>query len=216
MLSHLSRRGVILQRILPGVGSTATTATTAPASRTLTRVSSLSRKSSRQIQQLQWNDGVSTIGVRHLSTNPKSDDKSTNQSSDRQQQPQQQDEKESLKDTVRRMSGGAAGESDTKLDPRINDLVRNAVSLWSTLSTEVGNAWDELQRASERQDINKKLKRPEDTVDGDTEYTGPVSIMIINEEENLSAWQRMQKRLTEAPIIQGRLVVVVSYFFWPY
>jgi hypothetical protein len=44
-------------------------------------------------------------------------------------------------------------------------------------------------------------------VEGAVEYTGPVEIMIINPSENLTAWQRMQKRLTDAPIIQSKFML---------
>jgi hypothetical protein len=151
--------------------------------------------STRQI--LQWNGGASTVAVRrHSSAPPKQDDKS-NQASDH------EGEKERLKDTVRRMSGGA-GDGNTSMDPRLSDFLRTATSTWTSFSTEVGKAWDELLRSGERKDINKKLIHPKDTEDGDKEYTGPVAIMVIDESENLSAWQRMQKRLADAPIIQGK------------
>ena len=82
--------------------------------------------------------------------------------------------------------------------------MRKASDFWSTATEEVGKTWEELLRSGERKDINKKIGRPQDTVDGDEEYTGPVSIMVIDESENLTAWERMQKRLTEAPVIQGK------------
>mmetsp|Transcript_39518 Transcript_39518/g.44243 ORF Transcript_39518/g.44243 Transcript_39518/m.44243 type:complete len:360 (+) Transcript_39518:2378-3457(+) len=117
------------------------------------------------------------------------------------------DEGEKLKDTVRRMQqegSGVNSDGDT-IDPRFYDSIRQASDLWSNVTEEVGKTWGELLRSGERKDINKKIRHPEDTVAGEQEYTGPVDIMVIDESENLTAWERMQKRLTEAPVIQDIL-----------
>jgi len=140
-----------------------------------------------------------------------SDKKSTSTSShtseakDNENSPE--DEGERLKDTVRRMQqqGSSSSSDGDTIDPRIYDSVRQASDLWSNVTEEVGKTWGELLRSGERKDINKKIRHPEDTVDGEQEYTGPVDIMIIDESENLTAWERMQKRLTEAPLIQDIL-----------
>jgi hypothetical protein len=115
---------------------------------------------------------------------------------------------ESLKDTVRRM-GGKQTSHDDDTDPRVKEFLNKASSTWNTFTEEVGKAWGELLRAGERKDINKKIRHPEDTAEGEKEYTGPVEIMVIDESEHLTAWERMQKRLTDAPIIQGALKVYV-------
>jgi import inner membrane translocase subunit TIM44 len=112
-------------------------------------------------------------------------------------------EGESLKDTVRRMQqekGKAGADND-----QMNDFMRKASSFWSTASEEVSQTWGELLQSGERKSINKKIGHPEDTVEGDEEYTGPVAIMVIDESENMTAWERMQKRLTDAPVIQDIL-----------
>jgi len=110
-----------------------------------------------------------------------------------------------LEDTVRRMRKEGKATDDEELDPRLDDFLRKASDTWSTLSDEVGKAWGELLASGERKDINKKLLHPEDTVEGEAEYTGPVDIMVIDESEHLTAWERMQRRLTEAPIISDIL-----------
>jgi len=74
--------------------------------------------------------------------------------------------------------------------------------MFSSFQGEVGLAWHELIHSGDRKSINKKLPRPEATAEGETDYTGPVDIMVIDPSENLTAWERMQKRLTDAPIIQ--------------
>lgn len=116
-------------------------------------------------------------------------------------------DEESLKDTVRRMQRekSKGGSGDDATDERVNDFMRKASDFWSTASEEVGQTWGELLRSGERKDINKKIGHPQDTTDGDTEYTGEVAIMVIDESENLTAWERMQKRLTDAPLIQDIL-----------
>lgn len=114
--------------------------------------------------------------------------------------------KESLQDTVRRMqqkdgANGGADESNTQVD----DFMRKARESWSTFSDEVSKTWEDLLRSGDRKDINKKLiqHRPEDTAEGDKPFTGSVAIMVIDESEHLTAWERMQRRLAEAPIISG-------------
>lgn len=121
--------------------------------------------------------------------------------------------KDTLKETIRKMQqegntsarGSRKGDDDTTIDPRIDDFVSRASNLWFDATEEVGKTWDELVRSGERKDINKKINHPSDTAEGETEYTGPVSIMVIDESENLTAWERMQKRLTDAPVIQDIL-----------
>jgi len=100
--------------------------------------------------------------------------------------------------------GSSSSDGNNFDDPRINDFVRQASDVWSNVTEEVGKTWGELLRSGERKDINKKIRHPEDTVDGEQEYSGPVAIMVIDESENLTAWERMQKRLTDAPLIQGK------------
>ena len=149
---------------------------------------------------------LSPISFRHFSTSPEKKEDPTEPSPDNAKTTNENSE-ESLKDTVRRMqkekSGSKGGGEDTT-DEQLNEFMRKASDFWSTATEEVGKTWEELLRSGERKDINKKIGRPQDTVDGDEEYTGPVSIMVIDESENLTAWERMQKRLTEAPVIQGK------------
>mmetsp|Transcript_15198 Transcript_15198/g.42238 ORF Transcript_15198/g.42238 Transcript_15198/m.42238 type:complete len:417 (+) Transcript_15198:127-1377(+) len=113
-------------------------------------------------------------------------------------------DEESLKDTVRRMQR-EKNKNGSDDDEQLNDFMWRASDFWSTATEEVSKTWGELLRSGERKDINKKIGHPQDTVEGEEEYTGPVSIMVIDESENLTAWERMQKRLTDAPVIQDIL-----------
>jgi len=85
-----------------------------------------------------------------------------------------------------------------------SDVFRRAADYWDTFKEEVGHTWQQLIKSGERKSINKKI-HPVETAGGDAPYTGPVDIMVIDESEHLTAWERMQKRLTKAPIIQDIL-----------
>jgi len=118
--------------------------------------------------------------------------------------------KESLQDTIRRMQergGKGATTSSGDSNEQFDGILRTARETWSTFTEEVGKTWEELLKSGDRKDINKKLivHHPEDTVEGEAPYTGPVEIMVIDESEHLTAWERMQRRLTEAPIISDVL-----------
>jgi len=151
-----------------------------------------------------------TTVVRHLSTTKDTEEKKKEEGSP----------KESLQDTVRRMQqrdGSNLDDDDSKTKEQVDDFVRKARDTWSMFSDEVSKTWDELLRSGESKDINKKLiqHHPEDTVEGDKPYTGSVDIMIIDETEQLTAWERMQRRLAEAPIISGtRLTDKGRYYFF--
>lgn len=122
--------------------------------------------------------------------------------------------KETLEETVKRMQQEGKGDSsanDDSSNPQLDGFLRQATDGWSNFSEEVGKTWGDLLRSGERKDINKKLVHPEDTVEGDAPYTGTVDIMVIDEDEHLTAWERMQRRLTEAPIISGEWVVLFSF-----
>lgn len=128
--------------------------------------------------------------------------------------------KPSLKETVERMQnesdgGAAAGgdpsstTADTKSSsssaaaPPAGDFFRRAAASWDAVRTEVAAAWSDLVRSGDRQSINKKILHPTETAGGDAPYTGPVAVMVVD--PTLTAWERMQRRLTAAPIIQAIL-----------
>ena len=78
----------------------------------------------------------------------------------------------------------------------------------------LSQTWEELVASGKPKDINKKLGTPEtdgkphyedddEAADKYEQYKGSTDIMVIDPEEHLSAWERMEKRLKDAPIIQG-------------
>jgi mitochondrial import inner membrane translocase subunit TIM44 len=86
------------------------------------------------------------------------------------------------------------------------DIFRRTADIWDKFKAELSSTWQDLVRSGERKSINKKIViHPTETAGGDAPYTGPVDIMIIDPELHLTAWERMQKRLASAPIIQNIL-----------
>ena len=117
--------------------------------------------------------------------------------------------KESFEDMLNRMeSEGSttekkeASSSDSQWDS--DSMLRRVSRTFASFTDEVSATWQDLLKSGERKDINKKIHQPEATEEGEAAYTGPVEIMVIDESENLTAWERMQRRLTDAPIIQGK------------
>lgn len=126
------------------------------------------------------------------------------------------DSKPSLKETVERLQNEtkssatgdaftAENKSSQSSTAASNDFLRKAADVWDGFRVEVSAAWQDLVRSGERKSINKKILHPSETEGGDAPYTGPVQIMVIDPSEHLTAWERMQKRLQEAPIIQSIL-----------
>jgi hypothetical protein len=181
MLAHHSRRLILQRATLRLRASSLTTTTT-------TRVlppASFSR-------------------IRHFSTKPEEEAKET-----------KTEEKESFEETVKRMqsegkSKGASGKDDD-LSPAADDLLRKVADGWSSFTEEVGIVWQQLLKSGDRKDINKKIQHPEFRPEGEAPYTGPVEILVIDESEHLTAWERMQRRLTDAPIIQGMITTMLYY-----
>lgn len=124
--------------------------------------------------------------------------------SDTHNEKEKENDERSFRDTIHRLKQQETSNSNTNTKPSPTTLV-------SSFLTAVGETWNELLDSSKPRDINKKLtdvkgSRPGSTADDDDEaaerYEGTMAVMVINEEENLSAFERIQKRLSEAPIIQ--------------
>ena len=130
----------------------------------------------------------------------------------------EEEKKSSLADAVRRIRGegkdgsksdGAASTDAEAFDT--NDFFRRAADSWASFREEVSHAWNDLINSGNRKSINKKIT-PVATADGDKPYDGPVDIMVIDPSEHLTAWERMQRRLTEAPVIQGVLARTEEFY----
>jgi hypothetical protein len=116
------------------------------------------------------------------------------------------EKKKSLKDTVNRIQQDKKGEPSNSSSSNSSDnnpldgLLPKLAQYYDAFQSEVRLAWTDLLNSGQRKDINKKI-HPVATAEGETPYTGPVEILVIDPSENLTAWERMQKRLTDAPII---------------
>jgi hypothetical protein len=110
---------------------------------------------------------------------------------------------DSLRDAIHRLKQEKDDDDDDNVNISSNDFFRKAADLFDTAKAEVALTWQELVNAGKPKSINKKI-HPTETAEGNAEYTGSVEIMVIDESEHLTAWERMQRRLAEAPIIQGR------------
>lgn len=119
---------------------------------------------------------------------------------------------ESFAETLNRLSGnrgsGKTGDDGSK---EMNETISKASNIFSSLTSAVGETWQELLDSSKGRSINKSIKGAgtkskvgsDGSDDGPeaTDYDGPAALMIVD--EDLGAWEKMQKRLAEAPIIKG-------------
>lgn len=126
---------------------------------------------------------------------------------------------DSLHEAINRLKGGSEdvnstvnndnNKSNTNED-RTREIFHNISDSFSGFSKAVAETWDELINTNRPKDINKqiyKTSKPGSTSDDDNEaadkYQGTTAVMIFDEEEHLTAFERIQKRLSEAPIIMG-------------
>lgn len=124
--------------------------------------------------------------------------------------------KKDLRESIEKLKNDNTEESkneETKIemDPRLERMVDMAGSFVDSIS----QTWQDLVSAGAAKDINKKIGTPvvnddspnfsndDEAADKYEEYKGSKDIMLIDPEEHLSAWERMQRRLKDAPIIQG-------------
>lgn len=127
----------------------------------------------------------------------------------------------SLQDAVNRIQDGSAEKEtmgEEQGDEKSNNKSENddgsinfdstadtAKSMFSEFTSSLGDTWGELLASGNRQHINKVIRKPQATAEGDLAYEGPVAIMVIDPSENLTEFEKMKKRLTDAPIIQDIL-----------
>jgi import inner membrane translocase subunit TIM44 len=122
--------------------------------------------------------------------------------------------KASLRDTVDRLKKESGSNDSTTADKSSetsNEIYVKLADTWSSFRSGLSEAWTELINSNKPKDINKKIHdvKPPSMEDDDNaaadKYEGTTAIMIVNEEDHLNAFERMQKRLSEAPIIQSIL-----------
>ena len=125
--------------------------------------------------------------------------------------------KKDLRETIEKLKGDKSDTSDestsadTHSDANKEHLDKFA-SMASSFVDTISETWNELVASGQAKDINKKIGTPSDgeqpnyanddeAADKYEEYKGSKDIMLIDPEEHLSAWERMEKRLRDAPII---------------
>mmetsp|Transcript_26315 Transcript_26315/g.36930 ORF Transcript_26315/g.36930 Transcript_26315/m.36930 type:complete len:412 (+) Transcript_26315:177-1412(+) len=118
----------------------------------------------------------------------------------------------SLRDSVNRIQEDSNDTNHNKKDSsQENDIFYKIDTLLDTWSSSIGSTWQELVKAGQPKDINKKLHVLHPTEDKDLDsqpphyYEGSVELMVIDESQNLTAWERMQRRLQESPVISQLL-----------
>ena len=134
-----------------------------------------------------------------------------------------QTKKKDLRESIERLksidsessSRDSAGFSNEKNAPPddFNPYVEKVSTIASSFLRSLAQTWDDLIASGQAKDINKKLGIPTDTepnysnddeaADKYEKYKGSKDIMVIDPQEHLSAWERMERRLRDAPIIQG-------------
>ena len=134
-------------------------------------------------------------------------------SSKREETEKEGDTKESLEDTIHRLAGDqASSKESSSSSSSSNDRAAVAMGYWKGFVKAVGETWEELVDSGKPKSINKSIRSPDgsgstresrDTEDDAPAYDGPSSLMIVDEE--LPAWEKLQRRIAEAPIIKGIL-----------
>ena len=124
------------------------------------------------------------------------------------------DKKKDLRESIEKLksedTSNKSKDDQPEMDPRIEQISTAAASFIDSLS----QTWKDLVSAGAPKDINKKIGMPEvsntpnfgnddDAADKYEEYKGSKDIMVVDPQEHLSAWERMERRLKDAPIIQG-------------
>mmetsp|Transcript_31198 Transcript_31198/g.93533 ORF Transcript_31198/g.93533 Transcript_31198/m.93533 type:complete len:270 (-) Transcript_31198:1430-2239(-) len=127
--------------------------------------------------------------------------------------------KKSLEETVNRLKSkdgegeGDEGPGGASTDDAAREAYHKANSVASSFLSGLSSTWQELLNSGKPQSINKVIHDPlkeGETADDDDaaadKYEGTTALMYIDPEEHLSAWERMQRRLNETPIISGEFL----------
>lgn len=179
--------------------------------RLFARSPSISNTAKRRNIKVQSNVGIITTQYRYNLRFLSSSSKPDNENLEKKETAVGEGKKgESFEDTINRLAGDQASEKQ-----RSNEHVEKLSSMFSTFASAVGETWQELLESGKGKSINKSI-RPSET-DGskkadssgatddkfEQNYDGPSALMIVD--EDLGAWEKLQKRIAEAPIIKGIL-----------
>lgn len=124
-------------------------------------------------------------------------------------QPNENDPKDkSLFDTINRMKSEADKDEkeETKTEPKAeNDIIYNLKQHLLKFQDQVMETWEELLDSGKAKGIQERIHQSEALRKQRESYKGPTELIIIDEKEHLGAWDKMQRRLSSAPIIQDML-----------
>lgn len=120
------------------------------------------------------------------------------------------DKGETLEETIKRLNSEAKNNDSSKSESEsnssndaINDISYKAKQFLLNFKDGLSETWDELLKSGEAKGIHNRVK--ESTRKKKEVYKGPAELIVIDENENLGAWEKMQRRLADAPIIQSIL-----------
>ena len=121
----------------------------------------------------------------------------------------------SLFDTINRIkSEASSGDNDkeaneskneTKEDNTQNDLVYNLKQHLLKFQDSLIETWHELLESGQAKSIQQRVRDSEEIKRQRDSYEGTTQLMIIDEDENLGAWEKMQRRLSKSPLMQDTL-----------
>eukprot|EP01083_Nonionella_stella_P152176 487429_1 len=118
---------------------------------------------------------------------------------------------DSLHDAINRMKGedGSEGGTSSSSSFSNDDVLYKISNAASSFTDAVSETWEELINSNKSKDVNKSIHEPRSASASDIDneaadnYEGTTAIMLFDEEENLGTFDKMQRRLSEAPIIQN-------------
>lgn len=178
----------------------------------------LATPSHLQLQTINYDNTQNCLSIRQFAS--KSSDKDNDDTTSTEKK---KDLRESIERLKKENSDNSSDESstdkteETESNPHIEKLTQLSTSFFNQISL----TWDELISSGQATDINKKIGTPnssnssdepnyandDEAADKYEEYKGSKNIMVIDNAEELSAWERMERRLRDAPIISGTLAL---------
>jgi len=165
-------------------------------------------------------DTQSCLSIRQFATKSSDTDKDND---DTTKTEKKKDLRESIERLKKENSDNSSDESSTDKteETETNPHIEKFTQLSTSFFNQISQTWDELISSGQATDINKKIGTPSSTNSDDNpnyanddeaadkyeEYKGSKNIMVIDNAEELSAWERMERRLRDAPIISGMFCV---------
>jgi len=146
-----------------------------------------------------------------FSTNENKDEKNANEENESNKEEGETKTTSDLRDTIHRLKSEHDNQETKNNNPNSDSNANSnsspldtAQGFLSSFMSEVGKTWEELLDSGSAKGINKRIGEAKNDAAPVEVYKGPTDLMMIDESEHMGAWEKMQKRLSEAPIIQGK------------